>query len=217
MSSYQLIIGIVPRNYAELLTNAANQAGARGASITRGRGTAANTFLQILGFGDSAKDLVYVVAPEDQVQVLSDAMINASLEKKQPFGVLFSVPVTDFIKTGINEQEESKMNESTTHKLITVIVNKGYADDAMDAARKAGATGGTILSARGTAKPGDEKFFGLEIVPEKDMILIVAENQKANDIISAIQNLPCLANPGSGIAFASPAQNFTLLGKSKKE
>lgn len=216
MNSYQLIVGIVPRNYGELLTHAATNAGARGASISMGRGTEANTLLQILGFGDSAKDLVYVVSPSNQTKVLCDAMYEASLEKKQPFGILFTLPVTDFIRTGKTENQEYNMNESTTHKLITVIVNKGYADDAMDAARKAGATGGTILNARGTAKPGDEKFFGMEIVPEKDMILIVAENSKADQIINAIQELPCLATPGSGIAFASPAQNFTLLGKSKK-
>lgn len=215
MISYEMIIGIVPKGYAELITKAVNEAGARGATVTMGRGTAANTFLQILGFGDSAKELIYVVTPGDQVSVLKEAMIQASMVKKQPFGVLFSVPVSNFLKTGENLKGEFEMSEDMTHKLLTVIVNKGYADDAMDAARKAGATGGTILSARGTAKPGDEKFFGMEIVPEKDMIFIVAENSKADSIVEAIKNLPCLANPGSGVAFACPAHNFTILGKPK--
>ena len=103
----------------------------------------------------------------------------------------------------------------TTHQLITIIVNKGYADDAMAAARNAGATGGTILSARGTAKPGDEKFFGMDIVPEKDMILILAENAKVQGIIEAVQSLECLKKPGIGIAFSNPAENFTILGKQK--
>lgn len=103
----------------------------------------------------------------------------------------------------------------TTHQMITIIVNKGFADDAMAAARKAGAGGGTIMNARGTAKPGDETFFGMEIVPEKDMIMIVAENSKVQAILDAVRELPCLAQPGSGIAFACPAENFTVLGKKK--
>ena len=83
----------------------------------------------------------------------------------------------------------------------------------MDAARKAGAGGGTIINARGTAKEGDAKFFGMEIIPEKDMIFVLAENEKADAILEAVRTLPCLSKPGSGIAFASPAENFTLLGK----
>lgn len=105
------------------------------------------------------------------------------------------------------------MTKNTTHKLITIIVNRGFAEDAMDAARKAGAGGGTIINARGTAKEGDAKFFGMEIIPEKDMIFVLAENEKADAILEAVRTLPCLSKPGSGIAFASPAENFTLLGK----
>ena len=143
-------------------------------------------------------------------------MIDASSEKKQPFGILFTLSVNSFIRTGeiLGAGKEDNMS-NTTHQLITVIVNKGFADDAMAAARKAGAGGGTIMNARGTAKEGDATFFGMEIVPEKDMILILAENAKVQPILDAIRELPCLSKPGSGIAYVSPAENFTLLGKRK--
>ena len=214
MSSFNMIIGIVPRDYAELLTNAAVEAGAQGGTISRGKGTASNNFLQILGFGDSNKDIVYVLAAESKTKKIMNSMIQASSEKKQPFGIIFSTRVSKFIKAGSVTGKEDDMAD-TTHQLITIIVNKGYADDAMAAARNAGATGGTILSARGTAKPGDEKFFGMDIVPEKDMILILAENAKVQGIIEAVQSLECLKKPGIGIAFSNPAENFTILGKQK--
>ena len=70
------------------------------------------------------------------------------------------------------------MSENTPNDLITVILNSGYADDAMAAARKAGAGGGTVIKARGTAKEGDESFFGVQIVPEKEMLLIVVDHEK---------------------------------------
>ena len=214
MTAYEVLISIVPRNQGETVTRAANEAGAFGGTILMGRGTAANSLLQILGFGDSAKDIVIIICEQDKKESIKEAVIFAFKEKKRPFGVIFSLAATDFFKAGTNYSEEN-MNHDSEYKLITAIVNKGYADDTMDAARKAGATGGTIINARGTAKPGDAKFFGVEIVPEKDMIMIVAESSKADEILEAIRNLPCLSQPGSGIAFSSPAADFTLLGKSK--
>jgi nitrogen regulatory protein PII len=97
--------------------------------------------------------------------------------------------------------------------MISVIVNKGYADDAMAAARKAGAGGGTIISARGTAKEGDSKFLGMEIVPEKDLLIIVVPAEKCSQIVQAIKELPCMEKAGSGIIFCNEAHGFTLLGK----
>ena len=190
------------------------EAGAGGGTISRGKGTAANSFLQILGLADSDKDLIYVLASSEKMKPIMDAMILASSEKKQPFGIIFTLGVNSFLKAGtITGKDDTNME--TTHQLITVIVNKGFADDAMAAARKAGAGGGTIMNARGTARPGEETFFGMEIVPEKDMILILAENAKVQPILDAIKALPCLEKPGTGIAFACPAENFTVLGKKK--
>ncbi len=214
MSPYNMIIAIVPRGSAELITHAAVDAGAGGGTVSRGKGTAATSILQILGFADSDKDLVYILTAADKTEPVLNAMKDAASDKKQPFGIIFTVGVNSFIKAGTVSGRNENMTE-TTHQLITIIVNKGFADDAMAAARKAGAGGGTIMNARGTARPGDETFFGMEIVPEKDMIVIVAENSKVQPILDAIKELPCLAKPGSGIAFASPAENFTLLGKKK--
>ena len=104
------------------------------------------------------------------------------------------------------------MNTAADHQLITLIVNKGYAEDAMAAARSAGARGGTIINGRGTAKEGDEKFFGMEIVPEKDILMILVENSQCDAVIDAVKKLPCLQSPGSGITFCADAHDFASLG-----
>ena len=98
-------------------------------------------------------------------------------------------------------------------QMINVIVNHGYAEDAMAAARKAGAGGGTIINARGTAREGDAKFFGAEIVPEKDLLMILVPGDKKDDIVNAIRELDCFKKAGSGIVFCNEAQDFTVLGK----
>jgi nitrogen regulatory protein PII len=205
----------------ELITNAAKEAGAGGGTILMGRGTAANEIIQLLGFGDTSKDIAYVVVDDSILEKTILSVKEATSSKKSHFGVMFTVNVSDFIRSGNqNSVEESKgendMSQKDSYKLINVIVNKGYADDAMAAARKAGAGGGTIIGARGTAKEGDAKFFGAEIVPEKDMLLILVPKEKCDDIVNAIQSLPCFAKAGSGIIFCSNAHDFTLLGKSEK-
>jgi nitrogen regulatory protein PII len=72
------------------------------------------------------------------------------------------------------------------HDLIVVIANRGFADVVMETAKKAGATGGTIVHARGTGAKEMEKFFGVAILPEKDLILIVTKSESRCSIMEAI-------------------------------
>ena len=102
---------------------------------------------------------------------------------------------------------------NTGKVMITVIINSGYADDVMAAARKAGARGGTILNARGTGTAEDVKFFGIVLVPEKEMLMIVTETEKAPAIIEAINKVPHLCEPGGGIVFTTNVEEFFVLGK----
>ena len=131
---------------------------------------------------------------------------------------MFTLDTPDFIRAGhLNEKSEETKGEETmsdkNYQMINVIVNKGYAEDAMEAARKAGAGGGTIVSARGTAKEDDAAFFGMKIVPEKEMLMILVPAEKKDDIVAAITALPCFAEAGSGIIFCNEAQDFTVLGR----
>ena len=216
--SYKLLVSIVPHDSGELISNAAKSAGAGGGTIAMGRGTASNGVLQLLGLGDTSKDIVYIILEEEKCENAKTAIVQAS-ESKKHFGVLFTLNVGSFVKAGSNKSDvisESKGEETmadNTYQMINVIVNKGYAEDAMAAARKAGAGGGTIISARGTAKEGDAAFFGMTIVPEKDMLMILVPSDKKDAIVNAITELPCFDQAGSGIIFCNEAQNFTVLGK----
>ncbi len=214
---FKLLISIVPHDSGELITTSAVEAGAHGGTIVMGRGTASNSIIQLLGFGDTSKDIVFIIVEDSKEDSVRNSIIKATETKKAHFGILFSIDVFSFVKQAntLLSDEKGENEMYSTCKMITAIVNKGYAEDAMAAARKAGAQGGTIIAARGTAKEGDAKFFGMEIVPEKDMLIILVDNEKAEGVLDSIKNLACLAKPGSGIAFESPAQNFTFLGSNK--
>lgn len=223
--SYNLIVTIVPQYSGELITNAARDAGCPGGTVLRATETVANGLVQLLGFGDTPKDIVYNIVEEQDSEKIIAAIKKVTEDKKKKFGFLFSIAVNDFIKAGnlnsvtsnnsnpsSKNEGEKKMSENS-YQLINVIVNRGYAEDAMAAARKAGAGGGTIINARGTAKEGDAKFFGAEIVPEKEMLIILVPQEKKESIVNAIKEVECFKKVGSGIVFCNEAENFTVLGR----
>ena len=96
----------------------------------------------------------------------------------------------------------------TGNTLITFIVNHGDAYDVMAAAREAGAKGGTIMNAHGTGREGDVKFFGINLMSEKEMLLIVAEKDLAQKILEAVRDLPIFKKPGGGIIYTTDVERF---------
>ena len=94
-----------------------------------------------------------------------------------------------------------------TYEMIVCIVNSGFSDDVMSAAREYGAKGGTVLTARGPANRGAETFFGISIQPEKEVVLILVPAKIKDDILHAIYQKVGLATPGQGIAFTLPVEN----------
>ena len=219
MSKFSLIISIVPHDKGEKLTKSAVNAGCGGGSVMMGRALAKSNFGAILGTGETTKDLIFMVVEGQKKSAIMNAIYESTQNEKTNFGEIFTLDVDSLLKAGANSEGEEKMSENenkeTSRDMITVIVNKGYADDVMFAARKAGATGGTVINARGTAREDDEKFFGVHIVPEKDMLVIVVEHDKKEAVLSAIKEVKCLKEPGMGIAFSSPVTDFELLGKRK--
>jgi nitrogen regulatory protein PII len=87
----------------------------------------------------------------------------------------------------------------------------------MDAAREAGARGGTVIRARGTANQDAEKLFNIAIQPEKEIVMILIEKELKNDILHAIYKKVGLSTPGQGIAFAMPVDNVVGLSEAKDD
>ena len=100
-------------------------------------------------------------------------------------------------------------------ELIVAIVNAGFSQAVMDAARKVGATGGTVLRGHGTANPEAESFFGIHIEPEKEIVLIVSKSATKDLILRGIYQECGLATAGQGIAFTLPIEHTAGLTGSK--
>ena len=90
------------------------------------------------------------------------------------------------------------------HEVIFCIVNEGFSEVVMEAARRAGARGGTVLRARGTANVEAEKVFGISVSPQKEIVMILVPAGIRNDVLHALYSTCGLDTPGHGIAFALP-------------
>ncbi len=214
----KMLLSMVPRNKGDQLVAVTKTAGARGGTITPGRAVVDNKILQMLSLADMLQDIVFTVM-RDEAEAVIEAVRAAYCNKKlcgvalllDVTGLLVRVPAdTAPLDRNVSEiRREKKMESGYT----LLIVNYGYADDVMAEARKAGATGGTIMNARGTGTEEDVKFFGITLVPEKETVMIVADNAKVNDIVAAICKVPTLSEPGGGIVYTQNVEQFIVLGK----
>ena len=97
----------------------------------------------------------------------------------------------------------------TEYELIVCIVNAGFSQNVMDAARSAGARGGTIVRGRGSANPEAEEFFNITIQPDKEVVLILVPSGVKDAVMHAVYKETGIAKEGQGIAFSLPVERTT--------
>ena len=93
---------------------------------------------------------------------------------------------------------------SSGYKCILAIVNNGFSEEAMEAAKACGARGGTILHGRGTISKEAEKFFNISIQPEKEVVMILASALQTDAILKGLYNAIGTSTKAQGIVFALP-------------
>lgn len=99
------------------------------------------------------------------------------------------------------------------YEAILCIVNSGFSEDVMEAARTAGARGGTVIHGRGTASAQAEKMFGISVQPEKEIVIILAQSDIRDEILHAVYQKVGLNSPGQGIAFTLPVSSVAGLSE----
>lgn len=101
------------------------------------------------------------------------------------------------------------------NKLLVVIVNRGFAEDVIEQSRLTGAMGATILHGRGSAGIG-EHFMGMNITPEKEIVLIVIKDTLVAATMEAIATHSGTTTAAGGICFCVPVNHMTKI-KGKQE
>ena len=204
---------VVDRKLAKRYLDLYQENGQQVLFLAFGTGTASSEILDYLGLEHAEKTVVFSVLEEDKW-----ISIKKQLQKKLRIdvpgsGIAYITPLSsiggrkalDYLlaKDDYQKEEESTLKD-TAHELIVVIANQGNSELVMDAARSAGAYGGTIIHAKGTGKEAAEKFMGVSLAAEKEMLFIVSKTKQKNAIMKAIMEKAGLATRAKAIVFSLP-------------
>ena len=181
--------------------------------VTLGSGTAANEILDYLGLENTEKAVIFSVQEESAWQKIK-RQLQQKLKIDAPGGgIAFTIPLSSiggkktlqFLLEGQDYQKEEESTlKDTVHELIVVIADQGNIELIMDAARGAGAYGGTVIHAKGTGMEQAEKFMGVSLAAEKEMIFIVTKKEQKNEIMKAIMEKAGLDSRAKSIVFSLP-------------
>ena len=181
--------------------------------ISLGYGTAKDEILDMLGLDRSEKAVGMGVITGEVWKETKRYLRKKMYIDMPDTGISFIIPMSSiggkrelaFLISGQDYQkgEESVMKD-TTMELLVVVSNQGHNDLVMDAARAAGAYGGTVIHARGTGMNQAELFFGVSLASEKDMTFIVTKKSQRNAIMSAIMKNAGMDTPAQSIVFSLP-------------
>ena len=179
-----------------------------------GSGTATTEILDCLGLEATEKAVLFCVAPHSP-QLVRRAEKALWLDVPGR-GILMTVPVSSIggaaARDALLQQEAEKSREKEiTHELLVVITNQGHTDMVMDAARAAGATGGTAVHAKGTGTELAKKFFGVSIAAEKELIFILTLEETRVPIMKAIMAQAGMQTEAQSLVFSLPVSDIAGL------
>ena len=181
--------------------------------VALGRGTATDETMDLLGLDSSEKAVCFSFVTDTLWTALKKALQRRIRIDVPGVGIAFTVPMSSvggrrelmFLTEDqdFNKEEESVLKE-TEHQLLIAVANQGYNQAVMDAARLAGAAGGTVIHAKGTGMERAERFFGFSLASEKDVIFIVSRTEGKNAIMKSIMEQAGPATKAGAIVFSLP-------------
>ena len=178
-----------------------------------GAGTASGDVLDYLGLEATEKTVIFTVLEENSWSKTKKDLRQKLQIDAPGEGIAFIIPLSSiggkktlqFLTANQEfQKEEESVLKDTVYELIIVIANQGYIELVMDAARGAGAYGGTVIHAKGTGMEQAEKFMGVSLAAEKEIIFIVAKKQQKNDIMKAVMEKAGLDSEAKSIVFSLP-------------
>ncbi len=189
-------------------------------SITfMGRGTASQSMLDLLGIESSKKRIVMSVANTNKASKLIQEIKRRLYIGVPGHGVVMSMPIKSIggenMVNILSEGEKpvkSMPQVSSRYELIIIIANEGRTDDVMNAARLAGAAGGTVIHGKGTTSKEMAKFLNISIAGEKEVILIAAKKEQKTEIMQAVLKDAGPGTDAGAILFSLPVSSVAGFG-----
>lgn len=216
MGNISFMITIVDRKLAKKYLDVYQKNGLHITLTSLGLGTVNNEIMDYIGLESNEKAVLFSVLQESQWTVIKKQMEKVLQIDAPGGGISFIIPLSSIggrkaleflLETQNYEKQEESTLKNTVHELIVVIAEQGYTSRVMDAARTAGAYGGTVIHAKGTGMEIAEKFMGISISPEKEIVFIVTKTEQKNPIMKAIMEQAGPATKAKAIAFSLPVSD----------
>lgn len=213
MSQLYLMITVIDRKSVKKFLSFYEKQGLTSALVTAGTGTAASEILDFFGLEGSEKCVLFHTVTDDMWKQTKQFLQKQMNIDVPGVGIVFTVALSSVggkktFACLVGDMDFTKGDESvlkdTKYELLVVIANQGYTELIMDAARSVHAAGGTVLHARGTGMEKAEKFLGVSLVSEKEVVLIVVKKDQKNEIMSAIMAKAGLSSEARSIIFSLP-------------
>lgn len=185
-----------------------------------GHGTAVQSMLDLLGIESNEKWVVLSTATEEKTAALIEAQKRRLHIGVPGHGIVVAVPVKSigggktvaYLTGEENTSVKTTPPGSYAYELIIVVAREGQTDLVMNAARAAGARGGTVLHGKGTGAKSDPKFHNISIAEEKEVILIVSKSEEKSEIMRSILKKAGPDTPAGAIVFSLPATEVAGFG-----
>ena len=227
MDGLNLIVTIVKKNLSEKYIDFFKLYGSSLVLSAACRGTASSTILDYLGLEKTEKSILFTFAKKDAAKKILKELVYTMNIDIPGAGIGMSIPINSigskcamaYFENGVKdntlhdntEMKEEKSMIDSQYSLIIVITNLGCTDMVMDAARSANAGGGTIIHAKGTGLDKAEKFFGISLSSEKEMIFITTLTKDKNDIMKAIIDNAGMKTEAQSMVISVPVDNVVGL------
>lgn len=207
------MVTIIDRNQSRKFLSFYRNYGISVVLSTLGHGTAASNVLNYFSLEATQKAVLCAVVTDTVWNAVKKGLETIMQIDIPGTGVAFVVPVSSvcgkrqlqFITSGMpfTKGEESVLKD-TKYELLVVVTNQGYTETIMEAARRGKAAGGTMIHAKGTGMEGAEKFLGVSLAAEKELIFIVVRREQKNEVMSAIMEDAGIETRAGAIVFSVP-------------
>ena len=187
---------------------------------TVGAGTAVRETLSTLGLEQTEKAVLFAMITAETWPGLQKDLRRKMRIDVPGTGIAFIIPVSSIggkrALQFLTEHQTFALKEESTlkdtrYELLLVVANQGYTGSIMDAARTAGAGGGTVIHAKGTGTDLVRKFFGVSIASEQEMVFILARSEAKKPIMKAIMAKAGIQSAAQSLVFSLPVGDIAGL------
>ena len=209
----RMLLSITERGGGKKLTGFLYDRGIKTHLRATGHGTASSEMMDILGLGSSDKDVIFSFGTDAAVRSLAAELSGLEppkwgngimmLMSPDAVGNIFAAVVS---RQGAEKQSyegNESMKSEYSHSLICISVNVGYTEEVMTVAKKAGATGGTVIRAN-LADAGSTDFHGVLMKNEKEILTILAPDSVRDQIMEDVNRQFGIRSEAEGIIFSLP-------------